>query len=481
MNSNEPLASAASSQATPSPELIPCHLMIPHPEQPKFLVIKHADGQWSPPLLRMPKGRSLMYNTANINRAMMKKYRLRTTILRIVVEAPNYALFEVEVHSSSSQQMEAVWVGSEEYAQNRPPENAGDDPISLWLKERESGLIPGLRSPWMLPGWYKEAEQWFSSKLVELGIQATGSTQQFKGGVPSACLLRTATGNGHIFFKASYAKQPGEARLTRLLAERWPEHVPAPLAVSEPHNWMISRDFKITTDNMPGVNDLAEFSATLGRLQLESINDLQSFSDMGCMNRNLEFLCNADGSANAQATGAVPVLKGGKVPLVDEELKNLEKAFALARDECKKLQAYEIPDSFSHLDYRPDNFFVEDNVVKIIDWADVAIAHPFMSLCRTIDYLELYTQEGESLEGFETLSREHLEEMQSAYLKEFEKFESIERLNEAFNIARKVFTLFYFHYLIDQLQVVEAGTPHGQRLQFLLCGQARKMIAQATG
>lgn len=480
MNESQIPGDANASSSAESQSMIPCHIIISHPDKPKFLVIRHAGDHWSPPMLQVPSQGALMYKPATINRGMMKKYKLRTTVLRCVMEASNYALFELEMHASSSQKMQAVWVGLEEYAQFRQLKDGQPDPFEAWLRERASGVIPKLRAPWQKPGWYRTAQKWFDARVMDAGIQATGSTQQHKAGWPAACLLRVASAEGQIYFKASYDKPPGEARITEALAERWPDHVPAPLAVDESRNWMVMRDFKIRSENRPSVEHLAEFSETLGRIQLESIQEIDDWRGLDCPDMSLDFLCNRDGRADSLFAKIAPLLTSGLQPLDEGQMKELESAIEEARRQCDELAGLGIPDALSHLDYRPDNFFVEDGRIRIIDWADVAITHPFMAMCRTLDFLDHYSNELVSLDGVDSITEETRNGMRDAYLSCFREFADPAKLLEAFETARSVFRLFYFYYVAGQIQWIEPGTPHGNLLHFLLCSRARMLIREAA-
>ena len=280
LHSREP-DTAATPAASAAESKIPCHFIIAHPEKPKFLVIRHSGNHWSPPMLKVPAQGALMYKPAEINRGMMRKYKLRTSVLRVIMEASNYSVVELELHASSQQQMQAVWMGPEEYARFRKRGEGARDPFEKWLREAQAGDIPERRAPWQRRGWYRVAEAWFSRKLVELGIQVTGSTQQFKAGWPSACLLRVATARGDIHFKAAYDKPPGEARLTNVLARIWPDHIDKPLATDEKRNWMVMRDFKMRGENRPSIRHLPAFAGTLGKIQRDSMQHMDLWRELG--------------------------------------------------------------------------------------------------------------------------------------------------------------------------------------------------------
>lgn len=427
-------------------------------------------------MLQVPGDGTLMYKPAVINRGMMKKYGLRTSVLRIVMEAQNYALIELEMHASSQRPMQAVWVGLEEYAQFRKRNSGDEDPFEKWLKQQQTTGVPELRAPWERRGWYKVAENWLTNKLVELGIQAKGSVQQFKAGWPTASILRVSTVQGQIHFKATYAKPPGEARLTKLLAQKWPDHVPEPLAVDEARNWMVMRDFKMKKENQPSPDSYPEFARTLGAIQVEAMADLALWHNLKCAVMDLDYLREENGRAEALYVEVEPLLLGGLQPFDGEDIARLGEAITAKRALCDSLAEYKIPDSLSHLDYRPDNFFIEDGKCKIIDWADVVIAHPFMAMCRTLDFLDRHADESSAPEAIGLVDQAMKDSMRDAYLTAFSKILPDAALHEAFNCARKVYPLFFFFYLASQCRIIEAGTPQSDILQSLLKARAIDLI-----
>lgn len=459
---------------------IPCHCIIAHPGKAKFLVIRHTD-RWAPPILQVPGDGHLMYKPALINQGMMQKYGLRTTVLRIVMEMQNYALIELEMHASSQQQMQAVWVGREEYARFRSTPEGEEDPLENWLDEREKAPVPELRAPWERRGWYGKAERWMSDKLVEQGIQASGSVQQFKAGWPTACLLRVATVQGQVFFKASYDKPPGEARLTRFLSERWPDLVPEPLAVDERRHWMLLRDYRMKKENRPPRESYAEFAATLGRFQVDAAGCLENWHELTCPVMDEGLLLGEDGRLESLLGRADLLLASGPAAWNKGDRVRLRTAVRAAIRAVRVLCGYGIPDSLSHLDFRPDNFFLEDGKYRVIDWADVAIGHPFMAFCQTLEYFERREREKSLPASEQAIDEPIRNEMEAAYLSSFEGLMPKGRLKAAFEQARAVFPLFWFLYLTSKMDLVEPGTPQWGNLNSLLGKMAGQLVERHGG
>lgn len=471
---------SATKSIVESGDAFPCHCIIAHPDKPKFLVIRHTD-RWAPPILQVPGEGALMYKPATINDGMMQKYNLRTTVLRIVMEASNYALVELELHASSKREMQAVWVGLEEYAQFRRSEGGDSDPLEQWLRDRERDTVSSRRPPWLHRGWYREAESWMSNQLLKHGIQTTGSVQQFKAGWPSACLLNVATLQGDVFFKATYDKAPGEARLTQMLAEHWPDLVVKPLAVAQGRNWMLSRDFKMKGDNRPPVDSYTEFAQSMGKFQVEAMDRLDDWREMGCAVMDHGYLINDDGRLEQLLGQVEPQLREDPMPFGPQELGHLRDAIAAAGDASRALSDFEIPDSLTHLDFRPDNFFLEDGKCRVMDWADVAISHPFMMLCQTLDFFESYkTGERQSL-NVQPVEETQKGAMEAAYLSAFSDLLPEDKLLDAFEQARAVFPLFWFLYLASQACIIEARTPQWNNINSLLKKKAMRLIERHGG
>src|SRR5690606_19035472 len=104
--------------------------------------------------------------------------------------------------------------------------------IERHLAEVESGLVPGHRQPWARPGWFRQATTWIKRKLQELGYTATGPPQHTHYW-SLACVMRTPTDRGDIYFKAA-ADLPlfvNEPAVLTGLSHFFPDVVPAPLAV----------------------------------------------------------------------------------------------------------------------------------------------------------------------------------------------------------------------------------------------------------
>jgi aminoglycoside phosphotransferase (APT) family kinase protein len=76
------------------------------------------------------------------------------------------------------------------------------------------------------------------------------------------------------------------------------------------------------------------------------------------------------------------------LPLADEErllLRGFAPTFA---QWCEELSQYSIPATVQHDDLHHNNLYLQDGRVRILDWGDTSISHPFASLVVTFQFLE---------------------------------------------------------------------------------------------
>jgi hypothetical protein len=450
---------------------VPCQFIIGHPEQAKFLTIKHSDS-WALPKLKMPQGR-VDYKARLMTQRVKLKYGLDTRVVRPLVSTPLYHCFELElVSKGSSKNLQAVWVDREQYLQFRNKRMVDFDPFDDWLTEREKAVVPEFRPQWQIPGWTGKANHWIQFQLDKLSIQTTGTVQQFRVGWTASCLLRVLTSEGLVYFKAGYLKPPYEAAVTALLAQKWPEHVNPPLAVNSAQNWMLNHNFRAEGEGPPGADLFAQFVRALGRIQLGSVDCMDELVALDCPLHNLDYLL--DQIENRQAL--IPLLKIGEQPLSESELQKFMQWLPGLAADCNELKELAIPDMLIHTDFRDDNMVLQDDCHRILDWADVVIGHPFFSLEKVLSHRLRSTGESKGRYSDETISDELKDSICTAYLESFVQFAPMEKLQQALLLTQKLFPLWRFCIRKYELNWVEKGGTGHRMLAVQMQDAVRTML-----
>jgi hypothetical protein len=145
---------------------------------------------------------------------------------------------------------------------------------------------------------------------------------------------------------------------------------------------------------------------------------------LGCALRTLDTLAEAIGPLSGDTTALRPGEPDG---LSAAEIERLQALVPTLQQRCDQLAACGIPYTLEHGDLWPGNFLVDHNTCVLIDWEDVAIAHPFFSLAPLSVGLRLY-QRG-------LYSSVVLERLEHAYLTAFAEMASPEQLRTALHVA----------------------------------------------
>lgn len=455
-------------------ELATCHCIIGHPHNAKFLAIKHQTG-WTVPTLKFPQG-PVDFRAAMITAGMQRKYGLNTRVLRSLVSTSRYHCIELELpQGGSSKKLAAVWVDREQYQKFRSERNVPLDPFDQWLQEREQGIVPALRSAWQIPGWFKQADHWIHFQAEKLGLQVTGSVQQFRVGWNASCLLRVPTSAGMLFFKAGYAKPPGEAALTMALADKWPEYVVLPLAVDRARNWLLNRDLNQAGNVSPDLALLPQFARALATIQVGSIDCKADWKALGCPVHDLDYLL----SSIEHRDELLPHLLEGPDRLNEMEVEQTGLALAAHADTCRLLLEFDIPATLVHTDFRDDNLVLQDGGLRIINWSDVVVGHPFMALKYINSRRASLPSEDTKYSPRNTVSEALFSEIISAYLKEFLAFAPMEKLEQAWALTRSLFPMWNLFRVYRELSWAEKDSPRYTILVAQLQRAARELVATA--
>jgi aminoglycoside phosphotransferase (APT) family kinase protein len=80
------------------------------------------------------------------------------------------------------------------------------------------------------------------------------------------------------------------------------------------------------------------------------------------------------------------------LPLERREIRELQDFAPRFAELCDQLRAYEVPETIQHDDLHHANLYDDGGRLRVIDWGDASISHPFVSLVVTFRFLEERTQ-----------------------------------------------------------------------------------------
>jgi hypothetical protein len=362
-------------------------LIIRHPTDPAILLSSDAGGTRLPALVTDDRHTA---EVGYINAAVRERFGLVTTVLRSLVHShphrePVFRVHELEVHGGSPVSAELHWCDRERLGWVR----CGDDAtvIADWAAEQGQPASISDGREWERPGWFAGARGWIDAALRDAGLPVAREVVQLRAW-PSSCVLLVRTAGGDLYFKAMPQSLSREGVVTAYLARHAPGSVAPLVAFDAERRWLLVRACR--GRKLEDVSDSAWWeraAATYGRLQVACITRVGELRRLGCGERSLESLARAIEPLSLDTAALRPGEEGG---LSAVEYAQLRAHVQALRSRCGELDACGIPLSIEHGDLWPGNFFMDDRSCAIIDWEDVAIGHPFLSLAPLIVGLELY-------------------------------------------------------------------------------------------
>jgi Phosphotransferase enzyme family len=191
-------------------------------------------------------------------------------------------------------------------------------------------------------------------------------------------VLRVPFADGLAWFKACAPVQAFEPRLSAELFSRWPDRVAQVLAHDAERAWLL----------------LADAGTPVGAFG----NPPEAW--LSALPRYAELQRGEAVHADAHLAHRVPDLRVETLPARYEDL--LQRDLPLEPDElirlrqfaarfatlCDELDAHGIPETIQHDDLHHANLYAKDGSLRVLDWGDSSIAHPFASLVVTFRFLE---------------------------------------------------------------------------------------------
>jgi hypothetical protein len=215
-----------------------------------------------------------------------------------------------------------------------------------------------------------EAESWVRSWLLITGPLELFQTE------PWASVFRAPVKGEVVWFKACAPRQSFEVPLTAALSARWAA-VTEVLAHDVDRRWLL-------------MADAGEPLRTLGNPPQRWLETLPTYA---------ELQIGETGRAEEHLARGVPDLRVARLPALYEELLDAELPLEAAETStleaflprfselCDELDGAEIGPTLQHDDLHMNNVYVKSGTLRVLDWGDASIAHPFFSLFETFRFL----------------------------------------------------------------------------------------------
>lgn len=216
------------------------------------------------------------------------------------------------------------------------------------------------------------AERWIRTLVEPVGEIATAHER------PWSTVLRVPVAGGAVWFKECEAVQAFEPRLSAALAERWPDLVAGVIAHDEQRAWILLEDAGLPigfSGNPPEA--WLDVLPRYAELQRGETRHAEDHVEHGVPDLRLPAL-----PARFEA------MLRERLPIDRDEVERL-RAFAPRFAElCAALAGHGIPATIQHDDLHMANVYADGGRLRVLDWGDSSIAHPFFSLVVPFRFLE---------------------------------------------------------------------------------------------
>jgi phosphotransferase family enzyme len=215
-------------------------------------------------------------------------------------------------------------------------------------------------------------EAWIRSHVEPVGPVETAHER------PWSTVLRVPLAERAAWFKACGAVQAFEPRLTAGLGARWPGRVADVLAHDEDRAWLLLADAGTplrARGNPPEA--WLEVLPPYAELQRGEVAHAGEHLAHGVPDLRL-----------AALPSRYEELLRSELPLEPAEIRRLIDLAPRFADLCAELAARDVPETIQHDDLHHANVYEDGRGLRVLDWGDASVAHPFFSLVVTYRFLE---------------------------------------------------------------------------------------------
>jgi hypothetical protein len=287
----------------------------------------------------------------------------------------------------------------------------------------------GREARWRDAAWLREAHGWIGANSP---APLAGQIEQ-PHVYPWSTVLRIPTTEGLLWFKANAELERFEAALVADLVGAVPDLIVELVAVDTDRGWLLMRDAGTPLRELGTDEQLERWRAVLPRyaeLQLSMAPRAERLLALGVPDERLDGL----------ADRFQRMLGDHELLLLDrpdgvskDELAQLRAAVPEVRSMCTELVAAGIPDTIQHDDLNDGQVYERDGRLRILDWADSCVSHPFHTMVVVLRAAAI--QRGLVPGGPELLR------LRDAYLEPFEEFASPGDLRGLFGLAYRTGTI----------------------------------------
>lgn len=245
----------------------------------------------------------------------------------------------------------------------------------------------------------------------------------------------------HGWLKVCAPVQAFEPRLSASLSERWPDRV-AEVLDHEDGAWLLLADAGTPIGTLESWERVLPLYAELQRGEIARVPE---HLESGLPDLRIEVL----------PTRYEQMVARTDLPLEPEALDRLRRFAPRYTELCVELASRGIADSIQHDDLHMTNVYERDRTLRVLDWGDSSVSHPFMSLFETFRHLE---------------ARDWHPRLRDAYLEPWGA-----DLLDTFDLALRVGTIAHSVAWLRQYDCLRSER---ERAQFGLEGMLRLAVAQ---
>jgi len=215
-----------------------------------------------------------------------------------------------------------------------------------------------------------------------------------------ATIVRVPLAEDQAWFKACGSVQAFEPRLTAELAARWPDRVVRVLAHDPDRAWLLTADAgqPVSTAGNPPEVWLRALPA-YAELQVGEVEHVDDHLAGGVQDLRIAVL----------PARFDDLVRRKDLPLEPGEMDRLRWFRPRFTELCDRLAAEHPVQSIQHDDLHMRSLFDDGKALRILDWGDASIGHPFASLVTTFRFLEELNGLSSTDPWFERLRDAYLE------------------------------------------------------------------------